>query len=218
MVEVDIANLIITSILTIVIIIVTILLGVTQNRLQKKDQNISLFEKRYEVYLIFSEIVSNTEFLKKISSSDNFSEQTNIDISSAFRDFCVNKIFSKTEEKIKVLNNLKEESKLYASPRKDILMKIDILNQEILFTALSELHEKILILNRSEFLFEKEISEKIIKFSKIYQSVLEYSIINQNDKFEENYTELIFALDNLETHVVLNKIKKLLNLNKKINN
>lgn len=218
MVEVDIANLIITSILTIVIIIVTILLGVTQNRLQKKDQNISLFEKRYEVYLIFSEIVSNTEFLKKISSSDNFSEQTNIDIPSAFRDFCVNKIFSKTGEKIKVLNNLKEESKLYASPRKDILMKIDILNQEILFTALSELHEKILILNRSEFLFEKEISEKIIKFSKIYQSVLEYSIINQNDKFEENYTELIFALDNLETHVVLNKIKKLLNLNKKINN
>lgn len=211
----EIANVVITSFLTAIIIAVTIWLGIKQNDLQRQDQKISLFEKRYEVYLIFEELVHNTKALKDTYSTEKFLKNTNEDLLSAFKNACVSKIGSKTGEKIRLLDDLKLKSYFgLAGEQSEVYGKIKNLEKELIFTALSELDDKITILKRSEFLFKKEISDRIIEFSQDYYIFLEICIARHKDRYADEYNKLVDDLMRLQPFRILEEIKQILNLDK----
>ena len=212
---IDIIDLAITSMLTIIIIVVTIRLGVIQNKLQANSQNIELFEKRYEVYITFKDMVQDAETLSRIGIKD-FDKPLRIPTTTFFKSLCLNKPGTVTNEKIRNLEKLKAkyQSIRIQSPEKlEIKSHIDILNNEIIYTSLSELRSRVTIIERSRFLFEEKISNIIIAFAKVYERFLELCVLEQKE-FDDELNLLLKSYNEVLDNHILIELEEILSIYK----
>lgn len=197
---------ILLSIISLIIAFIAIIISVLTAKRQNK---IALFEKRYEVYNRFSELIQMAEIVshKALTSKEklrlyNFSffgvknESSNI-----------GQEISKIDDKLSIIDSRDEKYKKFSDMKIEKAKKKSVLDYSILV-------KDEVLLSKSKLLFNNNDNDDIKEFFKIYSDVVMSANFTEIDSMDELFERWNKTCIKLRKEKYLENMEKYINLNK----